>query len=361
MKIGLPKEIKTAEKRVAITPNGVATLIKAGHEVFVETDAGLGSGFVDGLYVVAGAHITDQEEVWEQEMVVKVKEPVGRELELMKPGQILFTYLHLAASKELTLKLMEKGVVAYAYEAVQKQDGSLPLLKPMSEVAGKLSVQMGARCLEVVNGGKGKLLGGVSGTNPARVAILGAGVAGTAACEVALGMGANVRVLDISEPKMGRLFFTMANKYPNVSSRLILIPSSQETLSKEMCHTDLLISTILVPNAHTPRVITREMLWSMESGSAFVDVSIDQGGSSETSKPTTHTDPMYKECGVIHYCVANMPGAVPMTSTLALSSATFPYVMELAGRDKVSEELMKGLSVIEGRVVCEEVRKCHGV
>ena len=360
MRIGLPKEIKTAEKRVAITPSGVATLIKAGHEVFVEQDAGLGSGFIDGLYIANGAHITTQEEVWEQEMVVKVKEPVGPELELMKQGQILFTYLHLAASKELTLKLMEKGVVAYAYEAVQTKDGSLPLLKPMSEVAGRLSVQMGARCLEAVNGGKGKLLGGVAGVSPAKVVILGAGVAGANACEVALGMGAKVMMLDVNQDKFNRLWH-IQDIAEDHWYRLNMRINKDGALLEEIKDADLVISTILVPNAHTPRLITKEMLWSMEPGSAFVDVSIDQGGSAETSRPTTHTNPMFVECGVVHYCVANMPGAVPQTSTRALSSATFPYVMELAGREKVSEELMKGLSVIEGRIVCEEVRKCHGL
>lgn len=359
MRIGIPKEIKTAEKRVALMPEGVASLIQSGHEVFIESDAGLGSGFIDGLYIAAGAHITDQEEVWDQEMVVKVKEPIGRELDLMKSGQILFTYLHLAASKELTLKLMERGVEAYAYEAVQLDNGSLPLLKPMSEVAGKLSVQMGARCLEAVNGGKGKLLGGVSGVSPAKVVILGAGVAGTNACEVALGMGAKVVVLDVNQKKLDNLW-SIRDIAEDHWYRLEPRINEKDVLPREIRDADLIISTILVPNAKAPKLLTRKMFIEMEPGSAFVDVSIDQGGSAETSRPTTHTDPIFKECGVVHYCVANMPGAVPMTSTRALCTATFPYVKELAERQE-SVELVRGLSVSDGMVVCEEVKKCHGV
>lgn len=354
MRIGLPKEIKTSERRVAITPEGVERLVGAGHSVVVETDAGVGSGFSNTQYEKSGATISSVFSVWQQDLIVKVKEPLGPEFDLMRPNQVLFTYLHLAASKDLTEKLMQKQVVAYAYETVRLDNGCLPLLLPMSEVAGRLAVQAGAHCLEAAHGGKGILLGGVTGVPPANVLILGAGVAGTNAAMVAKGMGARVTVLDINATKLEIIL----QRIPDIR----IVFSTPDEIKQEILSSDLVISTILVPGAKAPKLITREMLRSMEPGSVFVDVSIDQGGSAETSRATTHTSPTYIEEGVVHYCVANMPGAVPQTSTRALTSATLPYVLELANDPhKVSEPLRRGLNVDSGQVVLREVAEAHGL
>jgi len=354
MKIGLPKEIKTSEQRVAITPEGVERLINAGHSVVVECDAGVGSGFSNLQYERAGASISSVFNVWQQDLIVKVKEPLGPEFDLMRPNQVLFTYLHLAASKELTEKLMQKQVVAYAYETVQLDNGSLPLLMGMSEVAGRLAVQAGAHYLEAANGGKGILLGGVTGVPPANVLILGAGVAGTNAATIARGMGARVTVLDTNATKLEIIL----QRLPNIDIGL----STLDEIKQEISVSDLVISTILIPGAKAPKLITREMLRSMEPGSVFVDVSIDQGGSAETSRATSHTNPTYIEEGVIHYCVANIPGAVPRTSTRALTNATLPYILELANDPhKVSDPLRRGLNVDRGQVVLREVAEAHGL
>ena len=354
MNIGVPREIKTAERRVAVTPYGVEKLVGAGHQVFIESGAGIGSGFTDFQYSSAGAHVVPVEKVWQQKLIVKVKEPLGPEFDRMQDGQVLFTYLHLASSKELTLKLLKKNIVAYGYETIQLEDGSLPLLAPMSQVAGRLAPQFGARCLESVNGGKGILLGGVPGIGCARVLILGAGVAGTHAAIIADGMGAWVTAMDINKDKLNRL-------QAQVPVHIVL--STPEDLKREIADADLVISTILIPGAKAPKLITREMLRTMEKGSAFVDVAIDQGGSAETSRPTTLTEPMYIEEGIVHCCVANMPGAVPRVSTLALTNATLPYILELAESpfNPPNRALWKGMNVFCGALGIREVADAHGM
>jgi alanine dehydrogenase len=361
MNIGLPKETKTSEYRVAITPSGVERLTQAGHRVYVESNAGVGSGYSNLMYEQAGAAIVGLYEVWNQPLIVKVKEPLGTEFGKMQSGQVIFTYLHLAASKDLTLKLLEKNVIAYAYETVQLEDGSLPLLVPMSEVAGKLSVQAGAYCLEAAHGGKGVLLGGVTGVYPANVTILGAGVAGTNATMVAHGMGARVTVLDINEERLSKIQSMFTWKPGN--NNVYTIKSNPKEVEHAVVTADLVISTILIRGAKAPKLITRQMLTNMECGSAFVDVSIDQGGAAESSMATTHTNPTYVECGVVHYCVANMPGAVPYTSTRALTNATLPYILDLANNplNPDNPALVKGLNIFTGRISIKEVAEAHNV
>ena len=355
MIIGVPKEIKASERRVSMTPQGVDALVAHHHRVLVEKGAGEGSGFSDKEYLKAGATWVDtKEEVWaEAEMVVKVKEPLEPEFTLMKPGQVLFTYLHLAADRDLTLKLLERRVVGIGYETVQEKDGSLPLLRPMSEIAGRASILAGGMCLEARHGGKGILLCGASGVPPAKIVILGAGVAGANACKVALGIGARVSILDIRPERLSYL-------HDITQGHITTFISNRMTIAEEIWDADLVIGSVLIPGAHAPKLVTRPMLKRMRPGSAIVDISVDQGGCFETTRPTTHEAPTFIEEGIVHYCVANIPGAYPRTSTLALTNATFPYVLQIAdkGYPKAFEEneaLRKGLNVIDGKVICEGV------
>ncbi len=361
MIIGVPQEIKTAEKRVALTPAGVRALSAAGHRVLVETGAGLGSGFADADYQAAGAELRPRvEQVWaEAEMILKVKEPVEPEFGRMRPGLILFTYLHLAADRELTDKLLAAGVVGLAYETIQTAEGRLPLLAPMSAVAGRLSIQAGAFCLETRSGGRGVLLSGVTGVRPAKVVILGAGVAGLNACVVAAGMGARVSILDIKvEPLQHAAEVT--------GGRAVTLVSNHDNLVQEVSGADLVIGSVLIPGARAPKLVTRELLDLMKPGSAVVDISIDQGGCCETSRPTTHLDPTFVEQGVVHYCVTNMPGVVPRTSTLALTNATLPYVLEVAdkgwqGAVADNPEIAAGLNLWQGKLVNRAVAESLGL
>jgi alanine dehydrogenase len=361
MIIGVPKEIKEGEKRVGMTPQGVDALVSHHHRVLVEKSAGMGSGFSDHEYGKTGAILVDKAKgIWnEAEMVVKVKEPLEPEFSLMRPGQVLFTYLHLAANRELTLKLMERRIVGIGYETVQGQDGSLPLLRPMSEIAGRASVLAGGMCLEARYGGRGVLLCGASGVPPAKVVILGAGVVGANACKVALGIGARVSILDIHPERLSYLHdISQGNIATFISNRM--------TIGEEIAGADLVIGAVLIPGAQAPKLVTRQMLKRMRPGSAVVDISVDQGGCFETTRPTTHENPTYIEEGIVHYCVANIPGAFPRTSTFALTNATFPYVHQIAdkGFEKAMEEneaLGKGLNLIDGRVVCQAVAESFGL
>ena len=361
MIIGVLKEIKNGERRVGMTPQGVDALVSHHHRVLVEKGAGAGSGFSDHEYGKTGAILVDKaKDVWnEADMVVKVKEPLEPEFLLMRPGQILFTYLHLAADRELTLKLMERRIVGIGYETVQEKDGSLPLLRPMSEIAGRASVLAGGMCLEARYGGRGVLLCGASGVPPAKVVILGAGVAGTNACKVALGIGARVSILDIHSERLSYL-------HDITQGHIATFISNRMTISEEIVGADLVIGAVLIPGAQAPRLVTRQMLKRMRAGSAIVDISVDQGGCFETTRPTTHENPTYIEEGIVHYCVANIPGAFPRTSTFALTNATFPYVLQIAdkGYEKAMEEseaLRKGLNLIEEKVVCQAVAESFGL
>jgi alanine dehydrogenase len=355
MIIGVPREIMVGEKRVAITPQGVDALVAHGHRILVEKGAGEGSGFWDQGYERAGATLVDNNEfVWGQaEIVVKVKEPLEPEFSLMRPGLILFTYLHLAADRKLTLELMKRKIVAIGYETVQERDGSLPLLRPMSEIAGRAAVLAGGMCLEARYGGRGVLLCGASGVPPAKVVILGAGVAGANACKVALGIGARVSILDICSERLSYL-------HDITQGHITTFISNRMTIAEEIGDADLVIGSVLIPGAHAPKLVTREMLKRMRAGSAIVDISVDQGGCFETTRPTTHENPTYLDENIVHYCVTNIPGAYPRTSTLALTNATFPYVAQLAdkGFKKAmveNESLRKGLNLLEGQVVCQAV------
>jgi len=361
MIIGVPKEIKEGEKRVGMIPQGVDALVAHGHRVLVEKGAGIGSGFSDQEYREAGATLAERaKDVWaEAEMVVKVKEPLEPEISLMRPGQILFTYLHLAADRELTLKLMEHRIVGIGYETVQAQDGSLPLLRPMSEIAGRASVLAGGMCLEARYGGRGVLLCGASGVPPAKVVILGAGVVGTNACKVALGIGARVSILDIHPERLSYL-------HDITQGHIATFISNRMTIGEEIAGADLVIGAVLIPGAHAPKLVTRQMLKRMRPGSAVVDISVDQGGCFETTRPTTHENPTYIEERIVHYCVTNIPGAFPRTSTFALTNATFPYILQIAdkGYRKAMDEneaLRKGLNLIDGRVACQAVAEGFGL
>ena len=361
MIIGVPKEVKVAERRVAMTPQGVDALVAHHHRVLVQKGAGEGSGFADQEYEKAGGTLVNKkEDVWSKaEMIVKVKEPLEPELPLMRKGQILFTYLHLAADRELTLKMMESRIIGIAYETVQERDGSLPLLRPMSEIAGRSAVLSGGMCLEAKNGGRGVLLCGASGVPPAKVVILGAGVAGANACKVALGVGARVSILDIRPERLSYL-------HDITQGHITTFMSNRMTIAEEITDADLVIGTVLIPGAHAPKLVTRDMLKRMRPGSAIVDVSVDQGGCFETTRPTTHENPIFIEEGIVHYCVANIPGAYPRTSTLALTNATFPFVLQIAdkGFEKALEEsepLGKGLNVIDGKVICQGVAETFGL
>src|SRR5574344_2166609 len=360
MIIGIPKEIKNNENRVGMTPAGVFELCKRGHKVFVQHTAGMGSGFSDNEYLTAGAVIlpTIEEVYATAEMIIKVKEPIKPEYELIKEGQLLFTYFHFASDEELTHAMIKSGAVCLAYETVRKEDGSLPLLIPMSEVAGRMAVQEGARFLEKPQGGKGILMGGVPGVKPARVLVLGAGHVGFASALIAAGMGADVTITDISLPRLREI----SNLLPKNVHTLY---STEHSIRKELPTTDMVIGSVLVPGDRTPHLITRDMLGLMQKGSVLVDVAIDQGGCFETSHPTTHTDPVYTVDGIVHYAVANIPGAVAYTSTVALTNATMPYAIALADKGwvkacKDDEALLKGLNIVAGHVTFKAVADIFG-
>ena len=359
MLIGIPKEIKNHEYRVGATPSGVKELKVAGHEIIVETNAGTGVDFSDEEYVAAGAKIVKTaKEVYEAEMILKVKEPQAVECEMLKNGQILFSYLHLAAEPELTKMLINSKTISIAFETVTANDNSLPLLAPMSEVAGKLSIQAGAKTLEKASGGRGVLLGGVPGVAPANVVILGGGVAGTNAAKVAIGMGANVTILDKSLTRIRYL----SDIFKNTAN---VIYASLENTQNYVLNADLVVGAVLIPGASAPKLVSKEMIKNMKSGSVLVDISIDQGGCFATSKPTSHSDPTFIIDDVVHYCVTNMPGAVARTSTLALENATLPFTLELANkgyRSALSENkhLLNGLNVFDGKVVYKAVADSLG-
>ncbi len=355
MIIGIPKEIKNNENRVALTPAGAKELSQHGHAVYVQATAGAGSGFTDAEYQAAGAHIlpTIEDIYAKAEMIIKVKEPIEPEYALVKKGQLLFTYFHFASSRPLTEAMIRSGATCLAYETVEKSDCSLPLLIPMSEVAGRMSVQEGMYYLEKPRGGKGKLLGGVPGVKPARVLVIGAGVVGMQAATVAAGAGADVTVCDISLPRLRYLDEVMP---PNVKTLM----SNEYNIRAELRQADLVIGSVLIPGAKAPKLVTRDMLREMEPGSVMVDVAIDQGGCFETSHPTTHENPVYEVDGILHYAVANIPGAVPYTSTLALTNATLPYAVQLADKGwreacKSDPALALGLNVVDGKVVYKGV------
>lgn len=362
MIIGVPKEIKANENRVAITPAGVAELVKAGHRVLIQQGAGLGSGIDDAAYKAVGAGIIPSAaEVWGQaEMIIKVKEPLPSEYPMMRRGQILFTYLHLAADKELTEAVLKQGIVGIAYETVQMEDRSLPLLTPMSEVAGRMAVQLGAQFLQQNNSGRGVLLGGVPGVPPAEVVVVGGGMVGTNAAKIAMGMGAHVTILDNNVNRLRYLEDILHGNFTTVVS-------NHFTLERAAKYADLLVGAVLIPGAKAPKLVTDEMVSKMKPGSVLVDVAVDQGGCIETvDHPTTHADPIYVKHGVIHYAVANIPGAVPRTSTYALTNATIPYALQIAnkGYRKAIEEnpaLAKGLNVINGKLVYKAVAEAHGM
>ena len=361
MIIGIPKEIKNNENRVALTPAGAKELVKRGHTVYVQHTAGENSGFPDSAYETVGAKILPSiNDVYQTaEMIVKVKEPIAVEYPLVRKGQLVFTYFHFASDEKLTLAMMDSGSVCLAYETVENPDGTLPLLIPMSEVAGRMSIQEGARFLEKPQGGKGILLGGVPGVKPARVLVLGGGIVGYNAALMAAGMGADVTIADISLPRLRHLEEIMP---ANVRT----LYSSTHNIETELPATDLVIGAVLIPGAKAPHLITKEMLGLMKPGSVLVDVAIDQGGCFETSHPTTHADPVYTVDGIVHYCVANIPGAVPQTSTLALTNATLPYVLELADKGwkeacKEVKTLYPGLNIIEGQIVYPAVAEAFGL
>ena len=360
MRVGVPKEIKDHEYRVGLVPSSVAELVRHGHAVTVERNAGQGAGLEDALYLAAGARIVaSAEEVFgEAELIVKVKEPLEVERRRLRRGQVLFTYLHLAPDPAQTKDLLQSSVTAIAYETVTAPSGSLPLLTPMSEIAGRLAPQVGARYLECEEGGRGVLLGGVPGVPPAEVVVLGGGVSGTHAAAIALGMGATVTVVDRSAEVLRRI----AAQLP--AARTIF--STHDALAQVVRRADLLVGAVLVPGAAAPRLVTREMVETMKNGSVIVDVAIDQGGCCGTSRPTTHSHPTFVEKGVIHYCVTNMPGAVARTSTFALNNATLPFVLALADkgwRDAVAEDphLRNGLNVHDGRLTCRPVAEAQGL
>ena len=361
MIIGIPKEIKNNENRVARTPAGAKELVKRGHTVYVQHTAGENSGFPDSAYETVGAKILPSiNDVYQTaEMIVKVKEPIAVEYPLVRKGQLVFTYFHFASDEKLTLAMMDSGSVCLAYETVENPDGTLPLLIPMSEVAGRMSIQEGARFLEKPQGGKGILLGGVPGVKPARVLVLGGGIVGYNAALMAAGMGADVTIADISLPRLRHLEEIMP---ANVRT----LYSSTHNIETELPATDLVIGAVLIPGAKAPHLITKEMLGLMKPGSVLVDVAIDQGGCFETSHPTTHADPVYTVDGIVHYCVANIPGAVPQTSTLALTNATLPYVLELADKGwkeacKEDKTLYPGLNIIEGQIVYPAIAEAFGL
>ncbi|CCQ93140.1 L-alanine dehydrogenase [[Clostridium] ultunense Esp] len=355
MIVGVPKEIKEQENRVALTPAGVDSLVRAGHKVIVETNAGMGAGFSDEEYSALGAEILPEaSKVWEQaDMIMKVKEPLKSEYKYFRKDLIIFTYLHLAAEEELTKALVESGTIAIAYETVQNPDRSLPLLTPMSEVAGRMAVQQGSVYLEKTRGGKGLLIDGVPGVPPAHVVVVGAGIVGTGAIRRAIGLGARVTVLDINVDRLrylGEVFM----------GRLETLYSNNYNLTQAVKTADLVVGAVLIPGAKAPKLVTEEMVKLMEPGSVLVDVAIDQGGCMETTHPTTHADPIFMKHDVVHYAVANIPGAVPRTSTLALTNVTLPYAVRIANKgwkQALIDEgpLRKGANVLEGKIVYKSV------
>jgi alanine dehydrogenase len=360
LKIGVAKEIKTDEYRVALTPAGARELGQRGHDVIVEAGAGEGSSFADAAYEAAGARIAAVDAVWgEADLLLKVKEPIAPEYGRLREGLVLFTYLHIAADEALTRALLESGITAVAYETVETDSGALPLLAPMSEIAGRLAAQAGAYFLEKPLGGRGLLLGGVPGVAPGRVVVIGGGIVGYNAAVIAIGLGASVTILERSIDRMRHLEEIL-------SGRVSLLMSSSLQIEESLREADVVIGAVLIPGALAPRLITREMVAGMKEGSVLADVAIDQGGCAETSRPTTHSDPVYTVEGVTHYCVANMPGAVPITSTKALTNATLPYVeavsdyglAEAVARDPA---LARGVNVVEGKVTYEAVADAHGL
>jgi len=360
MRIGVAKEIKPDEYRVALTPAGALELVRAGHEVLVEAGAGAGSAFADEVYARVGARIVGVDEVWsESDLLLKVKEPVPPEYPRLREGLTLFTYLHLAADEGLTRALVDSGVTAVAYETVETAGGALPLLAPMSEIAGRLASQAGAYFLEKPFGGRGLLLGGVPGVAPGRVLIIGGGIVGYNAAIIAIGLGAQVTILERSIDRMRHLEEVL-------SGRVTLLMSSSLQIESSVAEADLVVGAVLIPGALAPKLVTREMVAGMKQGSVVVDVAIDQGGCFETSRPTTHTDPVFVVEDVTHYCVTNMPGGVPITATKALTNATLPYVEAIAARGldgavAADRGLAKGVNVLGGRVAYEAVAAAHGL
>ncbi|MCB0562803.1 MAG: alanine dehydrogenase [Phaeodactylibacter sp.] len=361
MIIGVPKEIKTSENRVALTPAGALELTKRGHSVFVQSTAGVGSGFPDEEYKQAGAQIlpTIEEVYGKAEMIIKVKEPIEPEYKLIKKDQLLFTYFHFASYEPLTRAMIDNGSICLAYETVELPDRSLPLLTPMSEVAGRMAIQEGAKYLEKHQHGRGVLLGGVPGVAPGKILILGGGIVGTQAAKMAAGLGAQVIILDVNLPRLRYLEDVMP-------ANVITMYSNEYNIRKLIKDADLIVGAVLIAGAKAPKLITRDMLKEMQPGTVLVDVAVDQGGCIETCMPTTHDDPTYVIDGVVHYCVANMPGAVPYTSTIALTNATLPYALQLAnkGWKKACQDdnaLRQGLNVVDGKVVYKGVAEAFGL
>ncbi|MEC3016090.1 alanine dehydrogenase [Bacillus cereus] len=361
MRIGIPTEIKNNENRVAMTPAGAVHLVQNGHEVFVQKGAGLGSGFTDEEYVQAGAKLVETaEEAWNQDMVMKVKEPVASEYGYFREGLILFTYLHLAPEPELTKALIDNKVASIAYETVQLDNRSLPLLAPMSEVAGRMSAQIGAQFLEKNKGGKGILLAGVPGVKRGKVTIIGGGQAGTNAAKIAVGLGADVTIIDLSAERLRQLDDIFGNQVKTLMS-------NPYNIAEAVKESDLVIGAVLIPGAKAPKLVTEEMIQSMEPGSVVVDIAIDQGGIFETTdRITTHDNPTYEKHGVVHYAVANMPGSVPRTSTLALTNVTVPYAVQIANKGYKdaclgNTALLKGINTLDGYVTFEAVAEAHGL
>ncbi|WP_456278005.1 alanine dehydrogenase [Bacillus sp. AK128] len=359
MRIGVAKEIKNNENRVAMTPAGVVNLVKFGHEVFIEDNAGVGSGFTNEQYIEAGAKIVESaEEAWSMDMVMKVKEPIPSEYRHFREGLILFTYLHLAPEPELTKALIDNKVIGIAYETVQLPNGSLPLLTPMSEVAGRMSSQIGAQFLEKPKGGMGILLGGVPGVHRGKVTVIGGGVAGTNAAKVAIGLGAHVSILDVNPDRLRQLDDIFGTDVTTLMSNPL-------NLAEEIASSDLVIGAVLIPGAKAPKLVTEEMIKSMRPGSVVVDIAIDQGGIFETTdRITTHDAPTYEKHGVLHYAVANMPGAVPRTSTMALTNVTVPYAVQIANKGYKqacleNEALLKGINTLNGFVTYKAVAESH--
>ncbi|MCW9131773.1 alanine dehydrogenase [Bacillus paramycoides] len=361
MRIGIPTEIKNNENRVAMTPAGAVHLVQNGHEVFVQKGAGVGSGFTDEEYVQAGAKLVETaEEAWNQDMVMKVKEPVESEYGYFREGLILFTYLHLAPEPELTKALIDNKVVSIAYETVQLENRSLPLLAPMSEVAGRMAAQIGAQFLEKNKGGKGILLAGVPGVKRGKVTIVGGGQAGTNAAKIAVGLGADVTIIDLSAERLRQLDDIFGNQVKTLMS-------NPYNIAEAVRESDLVIGAVLIPGAKAPKLVTEEMIKSMEPGSVVVDIAIDQGGIFETTdRITTHDNPTYEKHSVVHYAVANMPGAVPRTSTLALTNVTVPYAVQIANKGYKdaclgNSALLKGINTLDGYVTFEAVAEAHGL
>ena len=360
MRIGVAKEIKQDEYRIALTPAGAGELRARGHEVIVESGAGVGSTFPDSDYENVGAQIVSVDDVWATaDMVLKVKEPLPEEYGRLREGLVLFTYLHLAADEELTRALIDSGATCIAYETVESDDGRLPLLAPMSEVAGRLATQMGAWALEKAQGGRGLLLGGVPGVPPAKVVVLGGGIVGYNAALIAVGMQADVWIMDKSVERMRDLEMML-------DGRITLCMSNRLQIELAVADADLVIGAVLIPGARAPKLITRDMLAGLKPGAVLVDVAIDQGGCFETSRPTTHSDPIYEVDGIVHYCVANMPGAVPVTSTFALTNMTIPYVEAIAEhgvREAIVRDraLWRGVNVLDGKLTYEAVAEAHGL